>query len=109
MSFVVKFLITTLLCSTAFAQDQPIITKPLTGGVNAQTGERPLRLDINKLTGPKLDLYLLALREIQDIEQTNKLSWYQLAGLHGVPKLTYDGVGPHSPDVSTAGYAIHNW
>ena len=32
------------------------------------------------LKGPQLDLYLLALKEIQDTEQNDKVSWYQLAG-----------------------------
>lgn len=51
-------------------------------GVNNFTGERPFRRDINELytSGPAWDLFALSLREFQQMNQDDPLSYYQVAG-----------------------------
>lgn len=90
--------------------------------VNALTGERPFRLNINELymSGPGWDLFILALHEFQQLSQDDPLSYYQVAGksidlvlgklladsegIHGLPQVPWDGVagrGDHP------GYCVH--
>jgi tyrosinase len=82
----------------------------ISAGVNAVTGERPLRRDINDLymSGPAWDLFILALRQFQQVDQDDPLSYYQVAGkrpqvilerqatdlqgIHGLPQVSWDGV-----------------
>ena len=74
-------------------------------GVNLETGERPLRQDIRTLqtSGPAFDLYILALQQLTKEDQSSPLSYYQLAGIHGLPYIEWDGVsGQYS-----AGYCPH--
>ena len=74
-------------------------------GVNLQTGERPLRQDIRTLqnSGPAFDLYILALQQLTREDQSSQLSYYQVAGIHGLPYTEWDGVsGQYS-----AGYCPH--
>lgn len=54
----------------------------VSAGVNNVTGERPLRRDIKELymSGPAWDLFVLALREFQEADQDDPLSYYQVAG-----------------------------
>ncbi|KAJ3523968.1 hypothetical protein NM688_g8640 [Phlebia brevispora] len=62
-------------------------------------GERPLRYEINKFVDPKhnpyakdqLNLFLLALEKIQAMSHTERLSWFQIAGIHGQPFINWDG------------------
>lgn len=65
-----------LICTEAIA----IIG--ILAGVNITTGERPLRRNINQLyvSGPAWDLFLLALRKFQQVNQADPLSYYQVAG-----------------------------
>ncbi len=46
------------------------------------TGERPFRHDINQfyMSGPSWDLFILALREFQQMNQDDPFSYYQVAG-----------------------------
>ena len=52
------------------------------GGVNKETGERPARRDITELqsSGPAFDLYVLALKEFQEDDRDDILSYYKVAG-----------------------------
>lgn len=53
------------------------------GGVNAQSGSRPDRLEINGFAskgGPAWDLFILCLADIQARPQGQIDSWYQIAG-----------------------------
>jgi hypothetical protein len=75
-SFFVAFSFLLLSQTTAFA-----ITG-ISAGVNNVTGERPFRRDINDLymSGPAWDLFILSLREFQQTNQDDPLSYYQVAG-----------------------------
>ena len=69
-----------LLCSQA----QAFVVTGATGGVNAKTGSRPFRQDILKMQrsgGPAWDLYLQALRKLQDMDQKDAVSWFQFNGM----------------------------
>ena len=65
-----------------------------TAGVNTLTGERPIRQNINELqsSGPAFDLYILALQQMEQQSQNSELSYYQVAGIHGLPYVEWDGV-----------------
>ncbi len=54
----------------------------ISAGVDPVTGERPFRHDINDLymSGPAWDLFILSLREFQQVDQDDPLSYYQVAG-----------------------------
>jgi len=66
--------------STSYA-----ITGPQ-GGVDAVTGQRPLRQEISSFqyAGPAFDLYILAFQAFVQQDQTELLSYYQVAGLLGL-------------------------
>lgn len=77
-----------------------------TGGVNLKTGERPFRFEITKFadSGAAYDLFILALLQLQHTNQSEPLSYFQIAGIHGYPKRPWDGVVGHGPH---AGYCTH--
>ncbi|EER44664.1 polyphenoloxidase [Histoplasma capsulatum var. duboisii H88] len=74
-------------------------------GVNRQTGERPARKDINNLqwSGPEWDLYIQALKAFQEEDRDDLLSFFQIAGIHGYPYVSWDGV----KGLGGAGYCSH--
>ena len=74
-------------------------------GVNTLTGERPVRQNINDLqsSGPAFDLYILALQQMEQQSQNSELSYYQVAGIHGLPYVEWDGVSGQNQ----RGYCTH--
>lgn len=52
-------------------------------------------------------LYVLALNRLQDVDQSQKLSYYQVAGIHGRPFISWDDVSP-APGQQNSGYATHS-
>ena len=85
------------------------------GGVNLATGERPFRLDIDifATSGAPYDLFILALIQLQNTNQSDPLSYFQIAGIHGYPTLPWDGVignGSNYPGYCThAAVAFPTW
>jgi hypothetical protein len=91
------------------------------GGIGPN-GERPLRYEIHDFanSGPAFDLYILALKEFQLLNQSDPLSYFQIAGLwsvphcsgwrsrmigiHGFPQTTWDGVVGHG---GYPGFCMH--
>jgi hypothetical protein len=72
------FLVLITLLLTAHPTTAFVITG-LFGGVNNQTGERPVRQDILKMQSagePAWDLYLLSLHTLQQKNHTEQLSWF---------------------------------
>ena len=55
----------------------------VTGGVNSETGQRPARLDMRDLqsAGPAFDLYVQAISQFQSDDQSDLLSYYEVAGI----------------------------
>ncbi|KAJ6783330.1 hypothetical protein PWT90_02565 [Aphanocladium album] len=56
----------------------------------------PLRRNINDLQaagGPQWDLYIQALRAMQDMDSSDDLSYFMTAGIHGMPYREWDNAG----------------
>ena len=51
-------------------------------GVNPATGERPVRLEISTFQheGPAFDIYILAMQQFMQQDQSDPLSYYQISG-----------------------------
>ncbi|KAM0516939.1 hypothetical protein ACHAPE_005051 [Trichoderma viride] len=75
----------------------------------AANGSIPLRLEIRDVQADKYkwDLYVLALSMFQSVSQDDPLSYYQVAGIHGVPFVTWNGVEPVA-GASMSGYCPHS-
>lgn len=75
----------------------------------AANGSMPLRLEIRDVQADKYkwDLYVLALSMFQSVSQDDPMSYYQIAGIHGVPFVTWNGVGP-AEGASLSGYCPHS-
>ncbi|CAI6340671.1 unnamed protein product [Periconia digitata] len=70
------------------------------------------RLNIRDLAGKSENkelwaLYILAIKRLQAVDQKEKLSYYQVAGIHGQPWIPWDGV-PSWTDDPHWGYCPHN-
>ncbi|KAL0764557.1 hypothetical protein CaCOL14_012858 [Colletotrichum acutatum] len=92
---------------TISAQEYPVVG--VTSGVNLRTGEMPIRRDINVIyeeAGPQWDLYVGALTAMQDANETDPISYFQVAGIHGQPYMAWSGGGPQAG--ADAGYCPHN-
>ncbi|KAF5345967.1 hypothetical protein D9756_010920 [Leucocoprinus leucothites] len=83
------------------------IIAPLGGGVQP-------RLEINTLVhdNRQFSLYIQALTKMQQVDQALTPSFFQVAGIHGLPFVTYDGaVGQNgftaNPNNQWAGYCTH--
>ncbi|GAO18831.1 uncharacterized protein UV8b_03271 [Ustilaginoidea virens] len=74
-----------------------------------QDGSLPARLEIREMRQNRYmwDLYILALSAMQAANQNDPLSWYQVAGIHGVPFTPYNNVQPVS-GAEQSGYCTHN-
>lgn len=70
----------------------------------------PARLNINDLQkagGPSWDLYIQALRAMQDMPDGDELSYFQTAGIHGMPYIEWDNAGPQEGNSNWLGYCPH--
>ncbi|KAK3401603.1 hypothetical protein B0T20DRAFT_118549 [Sordaria brevicollis] len=98
--------------SLAAAQQTQTTPIPVVGvktGVDTNTGQRPTRRNINDLYargGPQWDLYILALSEMQAMDESDELSYFSVAGVHGLPHKVWNGVEQvdGAPD---SGYCPH--
>ncbi|KAI6717340.1 hypothetical protein JHW43_000243, partial [Diplocarpon mali] len=71
-------------------------------------GSAPLRVEIRELEKDPVawTLYLLGLDMLQYTPQTETLSWYQIAGIHGRPFIPFDNVLPKDGN-NQNGYCHH--
>ncbi|KAI9754063.1 MAG: hypothetical protein M4579_004883 [Chaenotheca gracillima] len=69
----------------------------------------PFRLEIRQLqqNADQWNLYLLGLARFQSVDQAELLSFYKVAGIHGRPFTSWDGVQATSGDENT-GYCTHS-
>ncbi|KAK7614604.1 hypothetical protein BKA81DRAFT_405807 [Phyllosticta paracitricarpa] len=74
----------------------------------ADSGSTELRLEIRDLKRSKeqWNLYLLGLQKFQAMDQNDKLSWYSIMGIHGMPFKDWDGVP--STGYNKIGYCVHS-
>jgi hypothetical protein len=52
-----------------------------------------------------LNVFLLGLEHMQGINQSDFLSYYQIAGIHGIPYVAWDN--GYGPDQNPTGYCMH--
>jgi tyrosinase len=78
-------------------------------GVAPGTGTLPVRLEFNDFikNADLLNLYLLGLDRMQKVSQDDPLSYYQIAGIHGLPYTEWDHVGDDN-DQKSSGYCSHS-
>ncbi|ATY59787.1 tyrosinase precursor [Cordyceps militaris] len=70
----------------------------------------PLRLNVNDLqaaAGPQWDLYIQAIRAMQDMKIEDKLSYFQTAGIHGKPFIQWDAPANRRRSNEWLGYCPH--
>lgn len=80
---------------------------PVTGAPGAT---RP-RLEVRQLRAQQPNqwsLFLQAMLRMENAAQTGKTSYYQIAGIHGVPRQNWDGVGQCSACTGADGYCTHD-
>ncbi|PWW80406.1 Di-copper centre-containing protein [Tuber magnatum] len=68
----------------------------------------PLRQEIRALqsTNPDMfNLYILGLQRMQSLPKTDRLSWFQIAGIHGRPYTAWDSVRGNG---NASGYCTHS-
>ncbi|KAF2115499.1 hypothetical protein BDV96DRAFT_646497 [Lophiotrema nucula] len=115
--FLVQFFFT-LTCSAQFNESNalegaspfdkrqsnffPVVGVSALGGSNVDP-----RLEIRQLekNPDQWNVYLLALRKFQNMSQSDKRSYYQIAGIHGRPYTAWDGVKQASG--GSGGYCTH--
>ncbi|KAG6010792.1 hypothetical protein E4U21_004180 [Claviceps maximensis] len=84
----------------------PIVVRRLPTPPN---GTLPLRMEVRSMrdNSYKWDLFILGLSMFQFASQDDPLSWYQIAGIHGVPFTAWNGVEP-LPGANLSGYCTHS-
>ncbi|MCJ1417075.1 hypothetical protein MMC32_003414 [Xylographa parallela] len=77
-------------------------------GVNVLTGQRPFRQEFSifQNAGPAFDLYIQALQQLAQTNQSAMLSYYAVAGIHGYPNMPWDGV--LGDNTGAIGYCTHS-
>ena len=90
------------------ATEKPPSFAVLQGQKNLPNSVQP-RLPVQALqkNDQQWHLYLLALNRLQDMDQSQKLGYYQVAGIHGRPFIPWDNVSP-APGQENSGYATHS-
>lgn len=79
--------------------------------VTGPSGSTLPRFEIRQLKQKtaQWNIFLLAMQLMQKSAQTNKVSYYQLAGIHGVPRASWDGVEKCSTcSGQVDGYCTHD-
>ncbi|KAK0672032.1 hypothetical protein QBC41DRAFT_38689 [Cercophora samala] len=98
------------LSSTALASATPIPVIGARTGIDKVTGKPPARLNINGLWakgGAQWNLYLLALSELQALNETGESSYFALAGIHGFPHSAWNGVDHVDGAPTNVGFCPH--
>ncbi|ORY62692.1 uncharacterized protein BCR38DRAFT_346826 [Pseudomassariella vexata] len=91
------YFVLSVLPGLARCQGQPFPVTGLITGIDNETGERPMRWNINDLhaaNGPQWDLFILGLSQFQNDSEQDWLSYFGIAGIHGRPFIPWNGVGP---------------
>lgn len=69
------------------------------------------RLEVRQMLWNKPNqwtLLILGMQKFQQMAQNDKLGYYQIAGIHGVPRVNWDNVGQCSSCGGTDGYCTHD-
>ena len=89
------------------------LDKRQAGGVvtTGVPGNTQPRLEIRTLQATKPNqwtLFILAMQQFHAQAQTSATSYYQISGIHGVPRSNYNGVGQCSTCQGADGYCTHD-
>ncbi|MCJ1384871.1 hypothetical protein MMC17_007989 [Xylographa soralifera] len=100
-SWMLLFFVVRSIASATFA------INGVQAGVNALTGQRPFRQEFSTFqnAGPAFDLYIQALQQLAQTNQSSMLSYYGVAGIHGYPNVPWDGV--LGDNTGAIGYCTH--
>jgi tyrosinase len=88
-------------------RQDPNIPFPVTG---VHIGQVLPRYEIRTLQNnypDQFNVYLLGLQQLQSVDQSNYLSWYQISGIHGVPRIAWNGVAGVGGNGNNPGYCTH--
>lgn len=81
---------------------------PVTGASGSTISRVEVRTLQSKMPA-QWNIFLLAMQKLQNTAQTTKTSYYQLAGIHGVPRANWDDVGKCSACTGQVdGYCTHD-
>jgi len=74
------------VCLLLVVQLRAIAITGISAGVDLVTGQRPWRQEISTFatTGAAWDLFILSLRQLQLVNQTEILSFFQISGQHNI-------------------------
>ena len=77
------------------------------GAVTGASGSTQPRLEIRQLeqNADQWNLFMLAMQDFQNTDHSQTLSWYQIAGIHGMPYEAWNGVQGSN---SGTGYCPHS-
>ncbi|KAK3984606.1 hypothetical protein QBC44DRAFT_11279 [Cladorrhinum sp. PSN332] len=93
--------------TTAISTPIPVVGAKT--GIDRKTGQPPARLDIDDLWAQRdsqWDLYILALSELQNLNETDESSYFAIAGIHGHPHSAWNGVD-HVDGAPITGFCPH--
>lgn len=94
------------LCAVGFVDAQ---NYPITGVQVASGSAVPLRKNVDDMfnaKGPQWDLYIRALDEMYKQNPADRLSFFQIAGIHGKPYVQWNSAGGSNTD-GWRGYCPH--
>lgn len=104
-----------LLLLASFCRASPrswLLQRDTTFAITGITQPGPLhpRLEIRSLqqNADQWNLYLLAMESFKNMDQDQQLSYYQIAGIHGVPNTPWDGVDTNPKSGGAVGYCTHS-
>ena len=80
---------------------------PATGAPGATVPRYEVR-QLKSLKPNQFTLFILAMQQFQAQAQTDATSYYQISGVHGVPRQDYNGVGECSTCTGADGYCTHD-
>jgi len=116
----ILLLSSTLISSTVAIKPRQNSYTPAVGVQNGSGKQPRYEIRVMHASHPRMySLFILAMQAWQAMPQTDKMSFYQLSGIHGLPAVAWDGVtGPAkaasawnaSPDRSgyNTGYCTHS-
>ena len=106
------------LCTSVFGSAIPLsddalatLEKRAVLPVKGASGSVLPRYEIRQLQqkNAQFNIFLLAMQKFQAQAQTGKTSYYQIAGIHGVPRVSWDGVAKCSACTGQVdGYCTHD-
>ena len=79
--------------------------------INGVAGSTQPRLEVRQLQASQPEqwsLFVLAMQQWQVTPQDDETGWYQITGIHGVPRINWDGVEPCAGCDNADGYCTHD-